>query len=151
MTPQLALNLTWAAWAISWIAAAAWSARSTGKLPLRRELFYRALLMTGLALLFFPLRRLPNAVLWRLDEPDRWACVALAVAGFSFCWWARLHLGTLWSANVARKAEHRVIASGPYALVRHPIYTGIILASIATLLMRGTALSLAGFALTLLS
>src|SRR5438445_12979167 len=47
-------------------------------------------------------------------------------------WWARIHLGRLWSSNVTRKKNHHVVDSGPYGIVRHPIYTGVIVASIAT-------------------
>ena len=52
--------------------------------------------------------------------------------GFAFCWWARLHLGRLWSASVARKQGHRIVDTGPYGLVRHPIYTGMLGMLIAT-------------------
>ncbi|HEX3753805.1 MAG TPA: isoprenylcysteine carboxylmethyltransferase family protein [Rhizomicrobium sp.] len=151
MSPQQALYLVWVVWGVTWTIAAAWSARSTARLPIRRELFYRLLLVGGILLLFFPLRRLPNLILWQLSETSRWACVGLAIVGFGFCWWARIHLGLLWSANVARKADHRVIETGPYGIVRHPIYTGIILASIAVLVERGTALAILGVCLVILS
>lgn len=52
----------------------------------------------------------------------------LLLAGLGFAVWARLHLGTNWSATVSLKEGHRLIQTGPYALVRHPIYTGIITA-----------------------
>jgi protein-S-isoprenylcysteine O-methyltransferase Ste14 len=77
--------------------------------------------------------------------------VAFTALGFLFCWWARLHLGRLWSPNVARKAVHRVIDSGPYGIVRHPIYSGIILAGFATAFTRGTAAAALGAALLALS
>jgi protein-S-isoprenylcysteine O-methyltransferase Ste14 len=65
--------------------------------------------------------------------------VAVALAGFIFTWWARIHLGRLWSSSVSRKAEHHIVDTGPYRIVRHPIYTGIILASVAAAAQRGTA------------
>src|SRR5262249_34671190 len=58
-----------------------------------------------------------------------------------------IHLGRLWSSNVGRKADHRIIDTGPYAIVRHPIYTGLIIASCATASLRGTAGAWIGVAL----
>jgi protein-S-isoprenylcysteine O-methyltransferase Ste14 len=68
----------------------------------------------------------------------------LIAVGIAFCWWARLHLGRLWSARVTMKADHRVIDTGPYGIVRHPIYTGLLLALYATAAAKGTALGVAG-------
>ena len=62
-------------------------------------------------------------------------------------WWARIHLGQLWSSSVTRKAHHHVVDTGPYAIVRHPIYTGLLLAIISTLLARGTVRTLVGSAI----
>jgi hypothetical protein len=64
--------------------------------------------------------------------------VALTLAGLLFTWWARIHLGRLWSSDVARKADHHVVDTGPYGIVRHPIYTGILVASTATAAVRAT-------------
>jgi protein-S-isoprenylcysteine O-methyltransferase Ste14 len=83
-------------------------------------------------------------ILWRTPLALAWALVPLVLAGLLFTWWARIHLGRLWSSSVTRKAEHRVVDTGPYGIVRHPIYTGIIFASIATAGMRGTALAWLG-------
>jgi hypothetical protein len=60
----------------------------------------------------------------------------LTAVGFGLAWWARLHLGKLWSAFVTRKDEHRVIETGPYGIVRHPIYTGIILAAVTIAILK---------------
>ena len=49
----------------------------------------------------------------------------LTLAGTLFTWWARIHLGRFWSNAITRKEGHRVIDTGPYGLVRHPIYTGL--------------------------
>jgi protein-S-isoprenylcysteine O-methyltransferase Ste14 len=73
-------------------------------------------------------------------------CIAFEAAGFGLCWWARLHLGKLWSSNVTRKEGHRVVDTGPYGLVRHPIYTGILTALWATAAAKGTILGLVGAA-----
>jgi protein-S-isoprenylcysteine O-methyltransferase Ste14 len=50
--------------------------------------------------------------------------------GLFLTWWARVHLGRLWSGVITRKEHHRLIETGPYAFVRHPIYTGLFIAAI---------------------
>jgi hypothetical protein len=54
-------------------------------------------------------------------ESIQWKLFGAVVPGFAFCWWARLYLGRLWSSSVTRKAEHNVVDTGPFALVRHPL------------------------------
>ena len=76
-----------------------------------------------------------------------YALAGLTLAGILFTWWGRIHLGRLWSSAITRKEDHRVVDSGPYALVRHPIYTGLIAAILATAAAEGTATALAGAAL----
>jgi protein-S-isoprenylcysteine O-methyltransferase Ste14 len=58
-----------------------------------------------------------------------------------------LHLGRLWSASVTRKEDHRVVDSGPYAIVRHPIYTGLLIAAVATAVIKGTPIAFVGVVL----
>jgi len=70
-------------------------------------------------------------LLWRLPLAVDWALTGLVAVGLAFTWWARLTLGDLWSSNVVRKESHTVVRAGPYRLVRHPIYTGMILAAFA--------------------
>jgi protein-S-isoprenylcysteine O-methyltransferase Ste14 len=76
--------------------------------------------------------------------------VAIAALGFAFTWWARVVLGRLWSSGVAVKADHDMITAGPYRLVRHPIYSGILLSVLATAAIRGTAAAVLGAALIIL-
>jgi protein-S-isoprenylcysteine O-methyltransferase Ste14 len=124
------------------MAAAAWSRRTQARPGLAAELPYRILTIIGFVLIFSR-----AAGLWPpLAATVQWALVLLAGAGFAFCWWARLHLGALWSSSVTRKQDHRIVDTGPYALVRHPIYTGMIAAALAAAALSGTAASLAGFA-----
>ena len=54
----------------------------------------------------------------------------MVTAGLAFCWWARLHLGAMWSGTVTRKDDHHIVDTGPYGLVRHPIYTGLIFSAL---------------------
>ena len=58
-----------------------------------------------------------------------YAIPALTAAAFAFAWWARLTMGRLWSGYVSRTADHRIVDNGPFAIVRHPIYSAIIFAA----------------------
>jgi protein-S-isoprenylcysteine O-methyltransferase Ste14 len=64
---------------------------------------------------------------------------ALAVAGVLIALWARTTLGANWSARVTIKQNHELIIRGPYAFVRHPIYTGLLTGMLGTALVYGYA------------
>jgi len=146
--PDISMRIVWFVWWISWLAAAAWSDRAVKRPPRRSQIIYRVLAAVGAILLFGLYHHDISAelVLWRTPVPAAWGMIAAACAGLLFTWWARVHLGRLWSSSVGRKADHRVVDTGPYGIVRHPIYTGITLASLATAAMRGTAAAWLGAA-----
>jgi protein-S-isoprenylcysteine O-methyltransferase Ste14 len=66
-----------------------------------------------------------------------WSGAAITTGGLLFSVWGRRHLGKNWSQEVTVKEGHELITSGPYALVRHPIYTGLLLAFIGSAVARG--------------
>jgi protein-S-isoprenylcysteine O-methyltransferase Ste14 len=70
--------------------------------------------------------------LWPQGLGPFWLGAAIAVGGLLFAVWARVHLGRNWSSEVTIKQEHELIISGPYAWVRHPIYTGILVGFLGT-------------------
>jgi protein-S-isoprenylcysteine O-methyltransferase Ste14 len=70
--------------------------------------------------------------LYDLGNTGTYVLAAVVLVGVSFTWWARIHLGRFWSNAITHKEGHRVVDTGPYGLVRHPIYTGLILAILAT-------------------
>ena len=74
-----------------------------------------------------------------------WLGLALTAAGIGLALWARLFLGRNWSGRVTIKEEHELIQSGPYAVVRHPIYSGFLLAILGTALAQGHLRSLLAF------
>jgi len=149
MTPGAAMYVLWTAWAVSWLAAALWSDPAARRPGFSTELLYRAVTIAGAVMLFAPARYNSHMGVpdWRVDVNLSWLLVAAALTGFMFCWWARIHLGRLWSGWVTRKADHHIVDTGPYAIVRHPIYTGIILAAFATAILEGRAVALVGAAL----
>ena len=63
--------------------------------------------------------------------------IFVTFTGVAIAIWARYTLGEYWSAMVTLKEDHRLISNGPYAYVRHPIYTGLLLATLGTALMVG--------------
>jgi protein-S-isoprenylcysteine O-methyltransferase Ste14 len=142
----------WGVWVVSWWGAALWSDRAVTREGLAHEARYRLLATAGVVLLFMDLGKgAPSAAWLRLGSGERWGTVALVAGGLAFTWWGRVYLGRLWSATIGRKAAHRLVDTGPYAVVRHPIYTGVIVAVIATALQRGTVQALAGAALLVAS
>ena len=75
---------------------------------------------------------------WRAGggRADGWG-IALVTAGLAFSVWARVVLGGNWSASVTLKEEHEIVRAGPYRLIRHPIYSGLIVALAGSALARG--------------
>ncbi len=126
LTPETTIRTTWLVWWASWLAAAAWSDRAVKRPATPRHLVYRLLAGLGVVFLFgiYPHARGAEMILWRTPIALAWAMVPAAFVGLTFAWWARLHLGRLWSSSVSRKADHHVVDTGPYGIVRHPILHG---------------------------
>jgi len=148
VTPERLLQIAWGAWVLSWLAAAWWSNRTERRASWQHERRYRITTAVGAVLLFGVHPPWPplDTPLWRPGVDAAWVIVFVAIFGFAFTWWARITLGRLWSGNVTRKTGHFIVTTGPYALVRHPIYTGLLLAVLATALMRATVLTFIGAA-----
>jgi protein-S-isoprenylcysteine O-methyltransferase Ste14 len=151
MRPVTAITLLWLIWAVSWAAAALWADPAQKRAGFKAEARYRVLWLAGAILLFIPAHGYEGRLrLWTPTLAEAWICVALIAVGIAFAWWARLHLGRLWSGTVTAKAGHHVIDTGPYRLVRHPIYTGLLLAILATMAAKGTVWGIAGTVLLII-
>jgi protein-S-isoprenylcysteine O-methyltransferase len=77
------------------------------------------------------------------------AAVAMTAGGIAFAVWARFVLGRNWSSQVTVKREHELVRRGPYKLVRHPIYSGVLLALLGTAIAIGELRGLIAFGLFL--
>ena len=89
---------------------------------------------------------------WRfLPDSRAWAAAGAVVtwAGVALAIWARTILGRNWSATVTVKQEHTLIRNAPYSTVRHPIYSGLLLAGLGTALAVGELHSLLAVAIGL--
>src|SRR5262245_42645630 len=133
MSAHLTSYVIWMAWGLSWIAAALMGNRAGKAKQESRSIAYRAPALVGFVLLFVISLAVDSEWmrLWNVDVLAQWTLVATQIVALAFAWWARVHLGRLWASSVSRQEGHTVVETGPYAIVRHPIYTGIIAASAA--------------------
>ena len=146
MTYSIPFAALWLIWAVSWVVAARWASKAEARPPVGQQWFYWALVVAGAVLIGFNFYTGQRGMQWMPFDTKEQILFVVALAGLAFTWWARIHLGTLWSGTVTRKAHHKVIKTGPYAIVRHPIYSGLSLALIATVLLRPGWLGLLGAA-----
>jgi protein-S-isoprenylcysteine O-methyltransferase Ste14 len=137
----------WIAWAISWFAASRWSSPPAKRAGLGAEIPFRAFLAFGTVMLAVRAHGYDGALrFWHVGLVGVLTCILAMLVGIGFAWWGRIHLGPLWSGQITTKADHRVVNTGPYAIVRHPIYTGLLLAIFATAVAKGTLFGLVGAA-----
>jgi protein-S-isoprenylcysteine O-methyltransferase Ste14 len=81
------------------------------------------------------------------SEAAHLAAFLLTLGGLAFALWSRFIIGRNWSAVITIKQDHELIRSGPYAIVRHPIYCGFLTAVIGAAIERGTIEAFAGAAI----
>jgi protein-S-isoprenylcysteine O-methyltransferase Ste14 len=77
--------------------------------------------------------------------------LVLTVMGLGFALWARFAIGRNWGGLITVQKDHKVIRSGPYGIVRHPIYSGFMLATFGTAIVFGVVAGLVATALVILS
>ncbi len=129
----------WLLFFVVWMIAALNTKRTQERISPGRVLRYGIFVILGYSLMFssafntpwLQYRLFPRSV--ALDS----IAVCITVAGIAFAFWARAYLGRNWSSAPMIRENHQLIRSGPYRLVRHPIYTGILTAMIGTFLANG--------------
>jgi protein-S-isoprenylcysteine O-methyltransferase Ste14 len=129
----------WTALGIVWLAGAFLSRRDVYREPFRSRIVHLVPLLLACALGFTPV--LDRALPWLELRvvPDWLGPVGLAVTaiGAAFTLWGRVTLGRLWSGTITLKEGHRLMKTGPFAVTRHPIYTGALTAALGTALASG--------------
>ena len=134
----------WAVLVVVWLIGAFRTKRTIRRQSSSSRLIQIAVVAAGAYLLFARYTGIRS-----LDRPVIPITVNLAASGFAlivfgvgFSIWARLTLGANWSGTVTLKEDHALIQRGPYGMVRHPIYTGILAALMGSALERGLRSSL---------
>jgi protein-S-isoprenylcysteine O-methyltransferase Ste14 len=149
--PARLIGTLWGLWVLYWFIAAR-SAKPTRE---RESVVSRAAFVLVIAVVVVLLAdRWPGLLGLQLiggGWTRYWCAVALLIAGLGFSIWARAILGRNWSGTVAVKVDHELIQRGPYRYIRHPIYTGILLALLGSGLGAGRVQGLLAFALGFLA
>jgi protein-S-isoprenylcysteine O-methyltransferase Ste14 len=125
---EVVLAVAWAAFWLYWLTAA--FSMKRGRVPWSRELGIRVVVVAVVIVLVrFGVFRHQG----RNTEPWRAGLgLALLALGLGFAIWARIHIGRNWGMPMTQKDEPELVSSGPYRLVRHPIYSGILVAVVGT-------------------
>src|ERR1700745_91029 len=133
-SPRQCIDALWLFFGVYWLASALKRKKTKQRETILQRLGYAAPLGLGFYLLYQP----HPLYGWLMDRflpvgpVGAWLGVALTASGIAVAFWARWHLGTNWSGVVTLKEGHELIRTGPYRSIRHPIYTGILLALFVT-------------------
>ncbi len=128
------IQAIWIAWFLYWLLMARNVKRTVRRENVLWRILYVGLLVLGASMFTFDSSQpsILDRPLYAQSRFTFWLGIALMLAGFAFTAWARVTLGRNWSGTVTLKENHELIENGPYAWVRHPIYTGLLIMFVGT-------------------
>lgn len=150
---RITISICWDIFCVVWLLAAIFTKRTVYHESGARRLRYLIPIVFGWFLIFRGYRLAPPFNIHLIPETDAILVPAaiLCLCGLGMCLWARAVLGRNWSGIVTLKEDHELIVRGPYRLVRHPIYTGLLAMLIATWMENGHIAGMIGLVLAFLS
>jgi protein-S-isoprenylcysteine O-methyltransferase Ste14 len=150
LQPRLLVRLLWLAFVVCWLVLAQFNKKASRDTPRWAGWRLRLVILVALILLVrfhrhavasFALS-VNHALLLHSSIALQWVGVVLCLAGFGFAVWARVHIGRNWGMPMSLREGHELVTSGPYSYVRHPIYSGLMLALIGSAFTVGLVLLL---------
>jgi protein-S-isoprenylcysteine O-methyltransferase Ste14 len=152
-SPQQWIHALWVLFGFYWLVSALKRKKTKRRETWGQRFLYMLPLLAAAELLVRPEAHYKwlGARFVPLNPAVEWAGVLLTAAGVAVAFWARWHLGANWSGVVTLKEGHELIRTGPYRNIRHPIYTGILLALFGTVVATGELRGLLAVAIAWLS
>jgi protein-S-isoprenylcysteine O-methyltransferase Ste14 len=150
---EITISACWGVFLIVWVVAALFTKRTVYHESAAQRFRYIIPVLIGWYLLFRGHRLSKPFNIHIIPHSDAIlvAAAILCLCGLGFCLWARAALGRNWSGTVTLKEDHELIVRGPYRLVRHPIYTGILGMLVATAIEQGHIAGMIGVLLVFIS
>jgi len=140
----------WVVYLLYWHVATRGAKSNERVEPLVSQIGRSVTFLFAFVLLMSPRLPIPVLYLSYLSETNWtawfWIGAVVSVLGLGFAIWARVYLGSNWSSSVTIKRDHELITGGPYGLVRHPIYTGLLTGFLGTAIAIAQVRSLVAFA-----